>query len=109
VEALASAERTVLFRVAQEALTNVVRHANASEVRLSLTKVGAAIRLEICDNGKSFAVEKTLRKENNKRLGLVGMRERLEMVGGSLIIESAPGTGTTVRAEVPFTLEERGE
>ncbi|MDO8539550.1 MAG: sensor histidine kinase [Opitutaceae bacterium] len=101
-EALGGDERTVLFRVAQEALTNVARHAGATHVRISISKIAAAIRMEIADNGKSFAVEKTLRKENNKRLGLVGMRERVEMVGGSLTIESTPGTGTTVRAEVPF-------
>ena len=101
-EALGPDERTVLFRVAQEALTNVARHACATHVRISISKIPGAIRMEIADNGKSFVVEKTLQKGNNQRLGLVGMRERIEMVGGSLTIESAPGTGTTVRAEVPF-------
>ena len=58
--------------------------------------------MEVSDNGRSFAVQKTLAKENNKRLGLVGMRERIEMVGGTLHIESMPGLGTTVRVEVPY-------
>ena len=58
--------------------------------------------MEISDNGKSFPVRKTLRAKTNKRLGLVGMRERVEMVGGTLTIESTPGKGTTVRAEIPF-------
>ena len=58
--------------------------------------------MEISDNGKSFQVEKTLLARNNKRLGLVGMRERVEMVGGTLTIVSAPNTGTTIRAEIPF-------
>jgi two-component system CheB/CheR fusion protein len=102
VDALEGAERTVLFRVAQEALTNVARHAHATHVRINLSQIPGAVRMEIADNGKSFAVEKTLRKETNQRLGLVGMRERVEMVGGNLTIESTPGTGTTVRAEVPF-------
>ena len=102
VDAVDGAERTVLFRVAQEALTNVARHAHATVVKISISKIKNAIRMEICDNGRSFVVEKTLRKGNNKRLGLVGMRERVEMVGGSLTIESIRGTGTTVRAEVPF-------
>ena len=102
VEALGGAERTTLFRVAQEALTNVVRHAHASTVRITLSKVGGRIRMEIADNGRAFPVEKTLQKGSNKRLGLVGMRERAEMVGGTLTIESTPGTGTTVRAEVPL-------
>lgn len=105
VEALGSAKRTVLFRVAQEALTNVARHAHATQVRMSITEISGAIRMEISDNGKSFHVGKTLLAKNNKRLGLVGMRERVEMVGGHLTIKSAPGTGTTVRAEIPFTQE----
>jgi signal transduction histidine kinase len=105
VEALGSAKRTVLFRVAQEALTNIVRHARATEVRMSLSEISGTIRMEISDNGKSFHVGQALRDRNPKRLGLIGMKERVEMVGGSLAIESAPGHGTTVRAEIPFTSE----
>ena len=55
------------------------------------------------DDGQSFAVEKTMLAKNPKRLGLIGMKERIEMVGGSLAIESVAGKGTTVRAEIPFT------
>jgi signal transduction histidine kinase len=102
VEALGSARRTVLYRVAQEALTNVARHAHASEVTVSINKIAGAIRMEISDNGRSFPVRKTLLAENNKRLGLIGMKERVEMVGGKLAIESTPGVGTTVCAEIPF-------
>jgi two-component system, chemotaxis family, CheB/CheR fusion protein len=102
VEALGGAERTVLFRVAQEALTNVVRHAKATEVKLSIIAISDAIRLEISDNGKSFQVGNTLTGKANQRLGLVGMNERVEMVGGTLAIESVPGRGTLVRAEIPF-------
>jgi signal transduction histidine kinase len=102
VEALGEAERTVLFRVAQEALTNVVRHAHATQVTMNLSEVAGAVRLEISDDGKSFPVEKVASAKNPKRLGLLGMKERLEMVGGSLVIESVPGAGTTVRAEIPF-------
>jgi signal transduction histidine kinase len=105
VEALGGAKRTVLFRVAQEALTNIARHANASQVRMSISEVLGAIRMEISDNGKSFHVDKALQANNNKRLGLIGMRERVEMVGGKLTIESTSGKGTTVRAEIPFTPE----
>jgi signal transduction histidine kinase len=105
VEALGNAKRTVLFRVAQEALTNVARHAQASQVKMSITEISGTIQMEISDNGKSFQVGKTLTARNPHRLGLVGMRERVEMVGGSLTIESAPGRGTTVRAEIPFNRE----
>jgi PAS domain S-box-containing protein len=103
VETLNGAGRTVLFRIAQEALNNVGRHAQASEVRLSIRKVGKMIRMEIGDNGRSFPVEKIFHDKNPKRLGLVGMKERLEMVGGIFSIESSPGKGTVVRADIPFT------
>ena len=102
VETLNHARRTVLYRVAQEALTNVTRHAQASLVDMSISRIPGAVRLEIHDNGKSFQVLQTLSAKTNRRLGLVGMRERVEMVGGTLIIESAPGRGTTVCADVPF-------
>ncbi len=102
VEALGAAKRTVLFRVAQEALTNIARHAHATEVRMSISEISGAVRMAINDNGKSFDVDKILAASSNKRLGLVGMKERLEMVGGSLAIESKPGQGTTVCADIPF-------
>ena len=102
VEALEDAGRIVLFRVAQEALTNVARHAHASLVKISLSEIPGAIRMEIVDNGKSFHVEKTVSRKNPKRLGLVGMRERVETVGGTLTIGSERGKGTTVRAVIPF-------
>jgi signal transduction histidine kinase len=107
VEALASPKRTVLFRVAQEALNNVIRHAQATRVGIVITKIPGAVRMEIGDNGKSFHVEEIFHNRKHKRLGLVGMRERIEMVGGILTIESAPGVGTTVRAEIPFNPEKK--
>ncbi len=107
VEALGSTRRTVLFRVAQEALTNVIRHAQATQVEIVITKIPGAIRMEVGDNGKSFQVEQVFQNRKHKRLGLVGMRERIEMVGGSLTIESAPGAGTKVRADIPFNPEKK--
>jgi signal transduction histidine kinase len=102
IEQLDTVTRTVLYRVAQEALTNVGRHAHASRVDVSLQKLPHAVGLTIQDNGRSFQVERVLRAKRNNRLGLLGMRERVEMVGGRLRVESAPGQGTTIRAEVPF-------
>jgi signal transduction histidine kinase len=101
VEELSIADRTVLFRVAQEALTNVARHAKASRVEVSVHNLPDRIRMEITDDGKSFELG-ALRSRKRIRLGLVGMRERLEMVGGSFDIHSAPGKGTTVLAEIPI-------
>ncbi|MES1167516.1 MAG: PAS domain-containing protein, partial [Pseudomonadota bacterium] len=69
VEDLDADKRTVLFRVAQEALTNVVRHAHATEARLVIKKIPGGIRMEISDNGQAFSVKKTLLARNNKRLG----------------------------------------
>jgi two-component system sensor histidine kinase DegS len=103
VEKLAGDKRTVLYRVAQEALTNVTRHAQASLVDVSIERLPSSICMKIKDNGKSFHVNRVLHTKKNKRLGLLGMRERVEMVGGSFNIESAPGKGTTIRAQIPFT------
>lgn len=105
VEKLAATKRTVLFRVAQEALNNVARHANASVVNTCISEMPGKVLMEISDNGQSFPVEKVLSAKNPKRLGLIGMKERIEMVGGSLTIVSAAGRGTTVRAEIPYTPE----
>jgi signal transduction histidine kinase len=102
VEQAETAKKTVLFRVAQESLTNVARHANASRVELKIQMLPGALAMEITDNGKSFQVERTLHGKDGNRLGLLGMRERVAMVGGTFSIESALGRGTSVRVEIPF-------
>jgi signal transduction histidine kinase len=102
-EDLSGNKRTVLYRVAQEALMNIARHAHAVVVTVSLREIPHAIRMEVHDDGRSFSVEQVLSTKTNKRLGLLGMRERVEMVGGKLTIESSPGNGTTVRADIPFS------
>lgn len=102
VEQLSGMKRTVLYRVAQAALTNVAQHAQASRVKVSIQKLRDAVCMEIQDDGKGFEVERVLFPKRYKRLGLLGMRERVEMVRGSFTVESAPGQGTTVRAQIPF-------
>ena len=102
VERLNSDRRTVLYRLVQEALANVAQHAQASRVKVSIRKVAADVHLEVSDNGKAFDVARVTRSKRSKRLGLIGMRERVEMVGGAFSIESASGQGTTVRAVIPF-------
>ena len=84
-----------------------LRHAEATLVLLGISEQAGAIQMEICDNGKSFHVVETLHAKNNRRLGLIGMRERIEMIGGRFTIESAPGVGTTIRAQIPFTSENK--
>jgi signal transduction histidine kinase len=103
VEKLDTAKRTVLFRVAQEALNNVARHAHASRVEVSIQKLRGRVCMKIKDDGKSFNAERTLHANGGKRLGLLGMRERLEMVGGKFVVESSPGNGTTIQAQIPLT------
>lgn len=84
----------VVYRVAQEALTNVARHAGAGEVALSLTRVGGAVVLEVRDDGHGT-------HDLRPGSGVLGMRERAVLVGATLTIDSAPGQGTTVRLAVP--------
>ena len=102
VERLDTARRTILFRVAQEALTNVAKHAKASRADVSITRLDGRICLKIEDDGKSFNVERVLHTNGGKRLGLLGMRERIEMVGGTFDVASASGKGTTITARIPF-------
>ena len=101
IERLDLDKRMVLYRVAQEALTNVAKHAEASAVEVSLRKRGGRVVMEIHDNGKSFQVQRVFLDKRIKRLGLLGMRERVEMVDGQFDIESADGEGTTIRAQIP--------
>jgi len=108
VERSDTSKRTVLFRVAQEALTNVARHAQASRVEVIIQKLPEGICMKIKDDGKSFQVDRVLHGKGLKHLGLLGMRERLEMVGGSLAVESAPGKGTTIIAQIPSGKAARG-
>ena len=93
--------RTVLFRVTQEALTNVERHAAASGVKITIRESAKTIKMTIKDDGKSFQVERVLRTRGSKHLGLLGMRERVEMVGGSFDVDSSPGNGTVITVRIP--------
>lgn len=102
VELLDDLRLTVLYRVVQSALANVAEHAHASQVKVSIRQRGARVRLEVSDNGRSFSAARVFQAKRNQHLGLLGMRERVEMVGGQFTVESTPGRGTTIRAEVPF-------
>lgn len=92
-----------LFRLAQAALSNIVRHAKATEVNLKLRQTQRTLHLEITDNGKGFEVKRANAETKAQRLGLVGMRERAEMVGARFSISSTPGKGTTVSVRMPMT------
>lgn len=94
---------TACFRIAQEALTNVVRHASASNVTLQLAKTAKTLTLVVKDNGVGFDL-KSLRKRSPRAatLGLVSMQERAYAAGGTLEIESTPSRGTRIRFSVPL-------
>ncbi|MBL9167656.1 MAG: PAS domain S-box protein [Verrucomicrobiales bacterium] len=100
VEKLDAATRTALFRVAQESLTNVARHAQATQVTVTLERVGSRIRMRIADDGQAFKADGWVLATRGKHLGLLGMRERIEMVGGRLSIKATPGKGTVIEATV---------
>jgi two-component system sensor histidine kinase DegS len=102
VEQVNGDKRTVLFRCAQEALTNAARHAKASRVDVVIQKLERAVSLRITDDGRGFPQGRSRSVHAGKRLGLLGMRERLEMVGGSFQVTSARGKGTTIHAQIPF-------
>jgi signal transduction histidine kinase len=94
---------TACFRVAQEALTNVLRHAGAANVWIELTRAPAELTLSVRDDGAGFDVTSArVRAARGASLGLIGMEERASLAGGSLEIRSAPGKGTEVRARFPF-------
>jgi signal transduction histidine kinase len=102
VEKMSNDKRTVLYRVAQAALINTAQHARASKAGVEIKDLPQAVLMSIKDDGRSFDVNHVLDSRRNKRLGLIGMRERVEMVGGTFAIESAPGQGTTILARIPF-------
>lgn len=107
VEKLSNEERTVLYRVAQEALVNVAGHSKAKEVKLTIIRLNGLVRMEVEDNGEGFDVERSRMSQNGERLGLLGMRERVEMVGGKFQVESGIGQGTIIRADIPVETPKR--
>jgi two-component system, NarL family, sensor kinase len=98
---LAPEHETILFRVAQEALANVAKHANAATTQVVLLERGLGVTLTVADDGVGFAPERMAAFAKRGHFGLVGMRERVEMAGGRWSVRSAPGNGTTVTATLP--------
>ncbi len=100
IEKASGALRTALFRIAQESLTNVARHAGATRVDVHIENHKGIIRMQITDDGKGFEVDGADATKVSDRLGLLGMRERIEMLGGSFCVDSAPGKSTTIQVEI---------
>jgi PAS domain S-box-containing protein len=97
---------TVLYRIFREALTNVVRHAQAQNVFIRLTRKLDSIVFSIRDDGRGITKKEMT---GDTSLGLVGIRERIRMVGGTLTVDGKPGNGTMLSVEVPLSKESNGE
>ena len=91
-----------LYRIVQEAVTNAATHAGVSEAAVTLRSTDGAIIAEIRDEGCGFELPDSRAATDDDHIGLTGMRERAESVGGSLLVQTSPGQGTTVRAAVPM-------
>jgi signal transduction histidine kinase len=88
--------KTCIFRIVQEALNNVCRHAKAKTVNIHVNASETGIVVMVQDDGKGFARDRT------RGLGLIGMQERVEILGGTLIVDSGPGKGTIIGASIPL-------
>jgi PAS domain S-box-containing protein len=96
---LAEVLEIAFYRVAQEALTNAGKHASPKHVSVLIHRTPTVVRLVIEDDGRGFDLAQT---QSESQLGLVGMRERMHLIGGSMTVESSPGLGTTVSVSVPL-------
>ncbi|MBW1603689.1 GAF domain-containing sensor histidine kinase [Streptomyces sp. JJ66] len=99
VRALPATQEAALYRVAQEALHNALRHSGAARVRVALGRDGRGVILRVTDDGRGF--DPTAVRRAGRHLGLVSMRDRAGSVGGHLTVRSAPGQGTEITMEVP--------
>ena len=97
---------TALFRILQETLTNVARHASATRVSVRLAKGEDGLTLEVHDNGKGISEDQV---SADSSLGILGMRERAVRLGGELAISGAPGEGTTMKVRIPERTDTKTE
>jgi len=95
---LTPALESTAYRLVQEAMTNITRHAQASEVRVRVRRLEDKVHVTVVDDGRGFDPDDV---KIGRSRGLVGMRERVELLGGTLVLESAPGQGAAVRAVLP--------
>jgi PAS domain S-box-containing protein len=101
INQMSGSVRTALYRTVQEALTNVARHSKATHAAIRIDTHDNHIHMTITDNGVGFHVIDKTRSRKSSRLGLVGMRERIEMIGGTFEVDSMPGSPTTIRIVIP--------
>jgi signal transduction histidine kinase len=99
---LPSAIEVALYRVVQEALTNAAKHSKASRISIQARRIGRVLCCSIQDDGTGFDVRAVQSGRGRRGLGLIGMRERMNAIGGTLLIDSAPGRGTKLSIRVPI-------
>ena len=103
-------QEITLFRVVQEAINNIVQHAEASRVSLSIRFMDSLVVAQVIDDGQGFKAEEPFDHENGHLgLGLLGMSERLTLIGGRLDIQSTPHIGTQLRIHIPLDRHETQE
>lgn len=98
---LPSDVRTALLRLCQESLTNIRKHAGATEVKVTLTYLSDSVALDITDNGKGFDVGEPGGRGDDGGFGLIGMEQRVRSLGGELAVTSQQGRGTRVAVKIP--------
>jgi signal transduction histidine kinase len=101
-ERLPAAIETTIYRIVQESLNNVVKHANATRADVRVALSGRQVTCLIQDNGAGFDLNQVLSRKGSRGLGLLGMKERVEAVGGELTIQAAPGNGTSLYITIPM-------
>jgi len=109
-EKLSPEIETAFYRIVQEALNNIAKHAQADRVEISLVKKDSRIYASIQDNGRGFDLDKVLHPESPERgFGIVGIQERVSLLGGQLEIQSRPGFGTVISIEIPYEKVKNGD
>lgn len=102
-EKLPTQIETAFYRIIQEALSNIAKHAGANHIEISLEKRNSTLYASVIDNGKGFDLERVLHPESPERgFGIIGMQERVSLLGGHIDIQSNPGLGTHIHIEVPY-------
>ncbi|MBI2522206.1 MAG: sensor histidine kinase [Bdellovibrio sp.] len=102
ISELSDVNKTVLFRVAQESLTNIAKHSKASSASITIRKIKNNVQMVVRDNGISFQVKNLHLIEKDKYIGLIAMEERVKMVDGVFAITSSPGKGTLIKVQIPI-------
>ena len=102
INRLPSAMETALYRIIQEAVTNAIRHAGARTMEIRVWQEDTIVHAAVRDDGRGFDAEATMARRGDRGLGLIGMRERVDALGGRFILRSTPGQGTEVTVAIPI-------